>query len=182
MTTDGGGWTVFTINGDLTTHGCVHRLKSDAPACGGTPDPTTDWQLAGTYQDGVSFTEMLLLAYSTAGTPYAATRLGVASSQTIGSGNKTVSVSSISGITALTTSGSAYTSRTVLTTLDGYTLWGEPYPSCVNNVNYNIGLDAPTTSSSHDYYGWDDNNNGCGSSNLFVPSDLGSRRGYMAVR
>jgi len=182
MTTSGGGWTVLSVNGDLGSQACVHALRNDAPACGSAIDLQTDWQLAGAAQDQFTFSEILYVAYSTPGVPYAASKLTLAGGAAkIGNGAKTVTAEQVGG-QGLSCSGSTIGNRTVMGIVDGWTCWGEPSGGCPGNVTSMIGLNLPTTSSGHDYQGWDDNNNGCGCGNAFAPSDLGSYRGLYAVR
>src|SRR5206468_54380 len=64
QTTDGGAWTVVSINGDLAQSLCRHRLRSDAPTCGTTPGPTSDWQLAGNLMDRLLVGEILFYDYT----------------------------------------------------------------------------------------------------------------------
>ena len=49
-------------------------------------------------------------------------------------------------------------------------------------ILYDIGLDVITTGAAHDVPGFDDHNNGCGCGNLFVPIDIGMKRGYFGIR
>jgi subtilisin-like proprotein convertase family protein len=182
MTTDGGGWTVLAINGDLGNHNCIFSLSKSTSACGSAPDPGVDWQLAGAKQDLLTFTEVVLLAYTTPGSPSAATKLATSAPQTVGSGNWLVTPKQVGALPAIAGSNGSLSGRTTVALLDGYTVWGVPDGACPSGVNSNLGLDVPTTAGGHDYQGWDDNNNGCGLGNQFSPADLGSRRGWLAVR
>src|SRR5262249_33069390 len=84
MTTDGGGWTVLTINGDLGSQSCQHRLRADAPACGSSPDLMTDWQLGGALQGTITFSEVLFYAYATPGDTNAyATKVTLSAQRTV---------------------------------------------------------------------------------------------------
>jgi hypothetical protein len=191
MTTDRGGWTLVSINGNLPSQTCVHRLRSDAPACVATPSFTVDWQLAGAQQNLIPFKEILLLAWSSnPASPEAATKLTLPAKTTIGTGVKSVVPSAI-GAAAVSCDPivSTLASRTALSVdTNGYTVWGEPAGnlSCgtaTGGVYHNLGLDVLTTPANvHDTQGWDDNNNSCGCSNLLAPTNLGGLRGAFGLR
>src|SRR5207248_2462475 len=125
LETDGGGWNVVSINGDLTQETCRHRLKSDAPSCGTSPSLTTDWQLAGSLMNQITFHYILLNAYETPGTFYAATRLHLSSGRTVNTGAMTVTPSAINN--SPVTCDPAFDDLTARTkvgvSVDGYTVW-----------------------------------------------------------
>lgn len=184
--TDGGGWNVVSINGDIaaTASACVHRLRADAPACGTVPSMTADWQLAGALQDTIPFTSVLLYAITDTGTYLAATRLDVGPPRLIGTGSMIVAPVQI-GTTALSCMmGLLANRRRVGVTMSGWTVWGVDNVACTTTggVTGVLGLNVPT-GATHDFPGWDDENvAACGCGNNFAPPELGMRRGYYAIR
>jgi hypothetical protein len=189
MRTDGGGWTVVSINGDLAQDTCRHRLRKDAPACGGTPDLSSDWQLAGNQMNLINFRELLLVAYESPGVFYAATRLGLSYTRTVATGVMSVTPTPVSNSpVACDPNQGTFAQRTKLAvTTDGYSAWGEDAGAraCGANtggINYNLGLNVITTAGTHEFHGFDDNDNGCGCQGLFLPADIGKKRGFWAVR
>jgi hypothetical protein len=184
MVTDGGGWTLLSINGDLKAEGCQFRLKNDAPACGDPlkPDPLTDWQLDGRTQDLISFREVLLLAYTDPAMFHAATKLAVGSPRTVGGGTMKVMATAIQNMPI--SCNDMLDARTqVAVDPFGFTLWGtDPGGGgCSNMQQSGLGLDS-SSGMGVVHTGWDDLQDGCGCGDSFLPADLGAQRGYFAVR
>jgi hypothetical protein len=121
---------------------------------------------------------------------YVAARIDLASSRTVNTGVMSGTTVGINGTTVFGCTGMAPGTRTNLAvTSDGAnsaTVWGlAAVVGCASSgsINQNLGLDVDNpVGLGHDSFGWDDANNGCGCGNNFGPSDLGTRRGYFAVR
>jgi hypothetical protein len=188
MTTDGGGWTLVSINGVVTASGtCTHRIASSAPACGTTPSLTSDWQLAGASQNLFSFQEILVGAYTTPGTLVAATKLTLAAKAKAGTGAFTVTPNALLGApVSCADTETTFTARTkVGVDPNGFTVWGEPDSTCTSSagVAANLGLNVPQQDGYHFDPGFDTNDDlSCGCLGSYTPSDLGTRRGFFALR
>ena len=136
--------------------------------------------------DRLKFTEILLNAYTTGGTFYAATKLTLAAERSVGDGVMTVTAAGIANSPV-----SCYdpvAKRTAVgVTNHGYTVWGLAAPmgsTCgkeTGGVDLDLGLSVPTQNATNTP-GWDDYNNGCGCANTFTPGDIGMRRGYFGLR
>ncbi|MSP58922.1 MAG: hypothetical protein EXR72_01035 [Myxococcales bacterium] len=193
---DGGGWTVVSMNGDVTVlvSACKFRLKSDAPACGvlNTPDRTKDWQIAGSDMNKIKFNQILFHAYDVVGTPKADTRFTIAGAAiTVGTGLYT-GVSAAIG-TAVNCDQSTLTNRNKISVdIDGYTIWGETAAAntCAKTggVSRNLGLNVQSNvvgaTMNHWEAGWDSKDDDFGVCSCFglTTPFLGGSRGYYGVR
>jgi hypothetical protein len=188
MTTDGGGWTVVSIDGDLTQHACLHRLRQDAPACGTAPDAAKDWQLAGAQMNLIGFQEVLLV--STSGSSVgltAATRLQLASPRTVLDGTFDVTPAAITQApVSCEPTRFPFAARTkVSVDLGGTTVWGEPRPgacAATGGVGANLGLSPASPNGVRGAEGFDDDNTACSCEDLPSPPEIGARAGYFGLR
>jgi hypothetical protein len=192
--TDGGGWTIVSIDGDLANDTCRFRLKNDAPGCGGgTPSPTIDWQMPGTQQSQLIVTQILLLDYTLDMNNQPVFAAGTALSIDTGdtsSGAFTVTPYALGNNQPLSCDLglSPLANRTkVGVHTNGYTVWGEPDATCAQTggVSNNFGLNVLTVNSIHYASGWDsDTDAAAGSCGCypFTPVSAESTRGYIGVR
>jgi hypothetical protein len=195
MGADGGGWAWVSYNGNVASLGtCQFRMKSDAPSCGGggsnVPAPSTDWQLAGSDMNKLTFSDIMLVAWNPNLNSFAVTKLTLNAPRTVGNGVMTVTPSIPFGLNSeLRCSGyGTFANRThVAVTSLGYTVWGEDAGNnacglTTGGIIYNMGLFVPNDNGSHDTFGWDDDNNNCGCADTFFPGDATTRQGWYMVR